>query len=98
VREAGEKWGVDPSTVAHWIRKGFVPGAYKIKHKGSDLWIVPDDAACPRKIVPVDNKEAYILKHSGTHSIKAIAEKLGISTMEVRQIFDQLISQGRVIS
>lgn len=89
-REAGEKWGVAECTVADWIRAGLIPGAYKAMLKGHERWMLPDDATCPRYVMRADTKEEYILKYSGTLSIKSIAANLGISTAEVRSIFDRL--------
>jgi DNA-directed RNA polymerase specialized sigma24 family protein len=96
VEEAAKKWGIAETTVRQYIRAGVVSGAYKEKtNRGCGFrWIIPDDAPCPYQKYVMRNapteKEAYILKYCGTLSIRSIAENLGISTAEVRNIFDRL--------
>lgn len=94
VAEASAKWGVCESTIRKYILAGVVSGVYRVKIRNGYKWIIPDDLPCPAEKYAMRNapseKEAYILRYSGTMSIKTIAANLGISTAEVRRIFDRL--------
>lgn len=94
VAKAAKNWGLHESTVRQYIRAGVIPGAYMAKNNGPAKWFIPDDTPSPVEKYKLRNapssKERYVMKYCGTLSIKEISKNLGISTAEVRNIFDSL--------
>ena len=105
-QEAADKWGVSKSAVKDWCREALIPGVYKVKMHRGMTWMLPDDAVPPppgtgRKrgghnsdtITPgkrMKARAAFIMQHAGTKSTRSIARALGISTDEVRSIYDRI--------
>lgn len=105
-QEAADKWGVTKSTVKKWCRYDLIPGVYKVKMHRGMTWILPDDAVPPppgtgRKRGGQNSdssakpkrgmtNERYIMLNGATQSTRWIAQVLGISTAEVRAIYDKV--------
>ena len=104
-REAAAKWGVSLSAVKTWLYNGAIPGAYKVPTNYGMAYFIPDDAPCPPKNARHGMKRTadctcppkgsmsnrrYIAMYGASKSTASIAETLGITTKEVRAIYDRL--------
>lgn len=98
--QAAKKWGVSVGMVWSYLLQGRVPGAYQA-NGNAGKWHVPDDAQKTArknarrisKVVPAmtqDEKEAYIRRFCFLKTYGELSAALGLTTAEVRDIYERL--------
>lgn len=102
-REAAKKWHCDETIVGKWLRNGLVPNAVKETWRCGLRWNIPDDAPCPvsaykpgvrADFMDTSDPVRFVKLNSIEKSIKWIARQLGVSTMEVRELYEQVLREG----
>lgn len=100
--EFGRRNGVCVETVNRYIHAGRLRGVIKVRHPNAYgfIYAIPEEAvALPKELcsprpsgkdyLPEEMAE-YIRRHCGTRTYSQISRELGISTAEVRRIYDHL--------
>ena len=99
--DAAALWGLALSTVQRWARKGMIEGVTRVRARSGTRYEIPNDAKMPDVVLHPKRKnseehcrqlspEQYITLYGGMQSGREIADRLGISTREVRRIYDRI--------
>lgn len=107
--EYAERWGCHEWTVRQAIKEGRIKAEKIPKQGGGFRFDIPADQLSPfkkekhkkatqtpakYKQVLADKKE-WIRQNAECHTVKRLAEELGITCPEVRAIYDEIYNEGR---
>lgn len=105
--EATAKWRVSGDALRAALHNGLVPGARFVSNGRGRQWYIPDDASspCPEKetcygfsgpayaFYDTSDPLHFVRMNANSQSIKWIAKTLGISTMDVREMYEQVLRE-----
>lgn len=106
IAETARKWFVGEWVVRNALLKGKIPGAVKVQGAHGLVWFIPGDAPDPippaisgsngaqPKYTNVSDPVRFVQFNCNTQSIRWIARMLGITTQDVRDIYDQILREG----
>lgn len=107
VSEAAKKWHCTEYMALKAVRSGTVAGAAKVSSRYGPRWDVPEDAPCPiasfdgtktpgmlPSYADISDPVKFVRLNANTESIRYLARQLGVSTGQVRSIYDQVLKEG----